>query len=50
MLEMETLSPLMQLEPIGTLTHEEKWSLFKGIEEPKNEDEIDEIVSKYIII
>ena len=50
MLEMETLSPLSKLEPNEFLIHEEKWSLFKGIEEPKNEDEIDDIVSKYITI
>lgn len=34
MLEMETLSPLSTLEPGGSITHVEYWSLFAGLPRP----------------
>jgi hypothetical protein len=48
MLEMETLSPLTKLNYDEAVFHVEKWELFKGVDVPKNEKEIDEVVSKYI--
>jgi hypothetical protein len=48
MLEIESLSPLTMLKPGESLLHEENWYLFKGVDVPENEDEIDEIAGKYI--
>jgi len=44
MLEMETLSPLIQVEPGQTIEHTEEWSLFDNIKTPESEREIDEII------
>lgn len=48
MLEMETLSPLVLLEPEETIEHRETWSLFDHVQVPANEDEIDQIILPYI--
>lgn len=45
MLEMESLSPLVILEPFETIEHTESWELHKNIPAPKNEDDVE----KYII-
>jgi hypothetical protein len=45
MLEMESLSPLVILEPMETVEHNESWELHKDIPVPKNEDDVD----KYIL-
>lgn len=49
MLEMESLSPLVLLEPDKEATHVEEWKLIDEINIPTNdEQQIDEIVDKYI--
>ncbi len=45
MLEMESLSPLVPLEPGDSIEHVETWSLHKGIKVPETEQDID----KYIL-
>ena len=37
-IELETLGPLVRLEPGASTTHEERWSLFRGVE-PSDSDE-----------
>lgn len=41
MLEVESLSPLTTLDPGGTLTHEEEWSLHRGIRFGNSDKDID---------
>jgi hypothetical protein len=49
MLEMETLSPLIRLEPDASLIHTEEWRLFENVQESAEQEEIiDGIVKKYI--
>ena len=49
MLEMESLSPLVLLEPEKEAIHVEEWKLIGQINMPAgNEQQIDEIVDKYI--
>jgi len=49
MLEMESLSPLVLLEPQDKITHEENWMLFDNVSLGiPDEKHIDEIVLKYI--
>ncbi len=50
MLEMESLSPFVQLEPDAAITHVEEWELIENIAPPARDDEqeIDKAVSKYI--
>ncbi len=38
MTEMETLSPLTQLQPGGKIDHLEKWELFGGVQRPQNNE------------
>ena len=46
MLEMETLSPLIVLEPNSYVEHTEKWELFDNVPMPSNnETEIDKILT-----
>lgn len=47
-LEMETLSPMKEIEPEGSVVHVEYWSLYKGINIPEKEEQIDLIVEKYL--
>jgi hypothetical protein len=44
-LEMETLSPLVPLEPGDSIEHIETWTLHKGVKVPETEEDID----KYIL-
>jgi hypothetical protein len=48
MTEMETLSPLNVLGPNESLLHVEEWNLFKDVKVPKDEEETDKLVKKYI--
>jgi len=48
MLEMETLSPLVILEPEGTIEHVETWQLFKDVPVPRNESDVDKHIAKYL--
>jgi len=49
MLEMESLSPLVLLEPEKEATHIEEWKLIDLVSMPaSNEQQIDEIVDRYI--
>lgn len=49
MMEMESLSPLKLVEPEEYLTHTENWELIDNVNEKiENEDDIDNIVDKYI--
>ena len=49
MLEMESLSPMYQLAHDEAVEHEEKWSLFDGVECPDSKDEktILQLLEKY---
>ncbi len=49
-LEMETLSPMTEVEPGGTLTQTEQWSLIDGVRPPKPADwtGIAGLVAKFI--
>jgi len=47
-LEMETLGPLKLVQPEQSVTHTEKWHLFNNVEMPLNEDDIDNVVKKFI--
>ena len=47
MLEVESLSPLTTLDPGGTLTHEEEWSLHKGISFGNSDNEIDKTITSF---
>lgn len=49
MLEMESLSPMKKLNPDDHMDHVEEWQLYENVSEPcSNEEQIDEIVRKYI--
>jgi hypothetical protein len=48
-LEMETLGPLVNLQPGQTATHIERWSLYKNIKLPaKTDAAIDAAIGKYL--
>ncbi len=50
MLEMETLSPLVTLQPDASAEHMEKWELFDGVPMPSNEEaDIKKILKSYKI-
>lgn len=44
MLEMETLSPLVMLEPGCSVEHTENWYLYDNVKMPADEKEIEEII------
>ena len=49
MLEMESLSPLVTLQPEKTVAHQETWELVSGVACPGNDEKlIDQMVSRYI--
>lgn len=48
MLEMETLSPLVILEPEGTLEHIENWQLFKDVPAPESDSDVDKHITKHL--
>jgi hypothetical protein len=39
-LEIETLGPLVRLEPQATVEHVEDWSLFDGVSTPRNDEDV----------
>jgi hypothetical protein len=39
--ELETLAPLVTLQPGGSTEHVESWYLFRDVPEPKNDGDID---------
>ena len=41
MLELETLGPLVQLEPGATVEHVERWHLFRDAPAPKSDSDVD---------
>lgn len=47
-MEMESLSPLYNIQPGETKEHIERWELYKEVAVPKNEDEADEILASYV--
>ncbi|HOJ11201.1 MAG TPA: hypothetical protein PK733_11480 [Clostridiales bacterium] len=44
MTEMESLSPMVTLEPDEYIEHTEVWTLFHGVKAPQNENEIDNLI------
>jgi hypothetical protein len=49
MLEVETVAPLCKLDPEKTVEHVENWFLFKGVETPMNDTDIDKNVLPKVI-
>jgi len=45
-LELETLAPIGAITPGKTVSHTEVWNLYKGIDRPKNESEVDALVER----
>ncbi len=48
MLELETLTPIQEVNPNDFLENVEEWSLYENVPKPSNEDEIEDIVKKYV--
>jgi hypothetical protein len=48
MTEIESLSPLVALEPDESVEHMEIWSLYDNVKVPESEEEIDEIILPFI--
>lgn len=46
--EIETLGKLAKIKPDETVCHIENWKLISQVPEPKTEEEIDEIIKKYV--
>jgi hypothetical protein len=46
MIEVESLSPLMRIEPEAHQEHVENWALFKGFDRPSTETEAEDIARK----
>lgn len=46
MIEVESLSPVLKIEPGAYSEHTEHWKLFKGISQPSSEEEADDIAKK----
>ncbi|MFQ5613882.1 MAG: hypothetical protein ACE5H9_17310 [Anaerolineae bacterium] len=44
MLEVETLGPLVSLQPQAIVEHTERWFLFDGVPTPQNDDEVNRYV------
>lgn len=44
-LELESLGPLTKIEPGGYVEHVERWFLFRGVPEPRSDEDVD----RYII-
>ncbi|HEX3560635.1 MAG TPA: hypothetical protein VHU19_15630 [Pyrinomonadaceae bacterium] len=47
-IELESLSPLKQLEPGEAVEHTERWELFEGVKGVDDEDELDAVVSRFV--
>ena len=43
-LELETLGPLETVLPGGHLDHVENWSIFKDVQKPVSDDDVDRII------
>lgn len=43
-LELETMGPIVNIPPGGYVEHVERWLLFKGVESPKNDEDIDKSI------
>jgi hypothetical protein len=41
MLELETLSPIVRVEPGGAVEHVERWSLWRDVATPQDDDDVD---------
>ena len=48
MLEMESLSPMLKLEPGESAEHVEKWRLFPQVERPKSQEEAVKVLRKIL--
>lgn len=48
MTEIETLSPLVELEPEESVEHMETWNLYDNIKVPENEEDIDKTILPFI--
>ena len=46
--ELETLGPLVSLAPGAAATHEERWFLFRDIEQPANDDELGKVLAPHL--
>lgn len=42
--ELETLGALVTLAPGASATHEERWSLFRGVEQPPDDDALERVL------
>lgn len=47
-IEIESLAPVSRLEPGMVATHEERWSLYRGVEVERNEESIDAALRTFI--
>ena len=47
-IELETLGPLVTLAPGASATHEERWSLFRGVEQPASDDALAAAMAPHI--
>jgi hypothetical protein len=48
MTEIESLSPLFELEPDCSIEHKEIWNLYDNVKTPENETDIDDIILPYV--
>lgn len=48
MVEMESLSPMLKLEPGETAEHVERWKLFRQVERPESQAEAGEVLRKIL--
>jgi hypothetical protein len=47
-IELETLGPLVTLAPGAAATHEERWSLFRAVEQPASDDALATVLAPHI--
>ena len=47
-IELETLGPLVVLAPGGAATHEERWFLFRDVQQPSGDDALAEALAPHI--
>jgi hypothetical protein len=45
-IELETLAPITRIMPGDTVTHVETWNLYKDVERPQNENEVQALADK----
>ncbi|WP_291981024.1 hypothetical protein [Luteitalea sp.] len=46
--ELETLGALVSLAPGGAATHEERWSLFRDVEQPATDDALQQVLAPHL--